>query len=77
MVGERLPAGTPVHLVDDLIYSGNTLRSAMDALERVGLTATSASAVLWTRRAQSATTALAERGLRSVACLVSQLEEPE
>jgi adenine/guanine phosphoribosyltransferase-like PRPP-binding protein len=45
LVGERLPAGTAVHLIDDLIYSGHTLRSALDALEPGGLTATSASAI--------------------------------
>jgi adenine/guanine phosphoribosyltransferase-like PRPP-binding protein len=74
LVGERLPAGTPVHLIDDLIYSGRTLRSALDALELVGLTATSASAILWTRRAEDAVRELAERGLQSVTCLVSQTQ---
>lgn len=75
LVGERLPAGTRVHLIDDLIYSGRTLRSALDALELVGLTATSASAILWTRRAEDAVRELAERGLRSVTCLISQTQE--
>jgi len=76
LVGERLPAGTRVHLIDDLIYSGHTLRSALDALEIVGLTASSASAILWTRRAEDAVRELAERGLRSVTCLISQTQEP-
>ena len=75
LVGERLPAGTPVHLIDDLIYSGRTLRSALDALEPAGLTATSASAILWTRRAEDAVRELAERGLQSMTCLISQTQE--
>ena len=28
LAGERLPPGTPTHLIDDLVFSGNTLRSA-------------------------------------------------
>jgi adenine/guanine phosphoribosyltransferase-like PRPP-binding protein len=53
LAGERLPPGTPVHLVDDLVFSGQTIRSAREALSLVGLDATTASAVLWTYRADA------------------------
>lgn len=49
-----MPAAYPVHLIDDLVYSGRTLRSALDALELVGLAGNSASTILWTRRADAA-----------------------
>lgn len=55
IAGERLSAGTPVHLVDDLVFSGQTLRSARRALARVGLDGRTVSAILWTRRADAAT----------------------
>jgi adenine/guanine phosphoribosyltransferase-like PRPP-binding protein len=35
LVGEQLVAGTPIHLVDDLVYAGETLCAAVDALRRV------------------------------------------
>jgi adenine/guanine phosphoribosyltransferase-like PRPP-binding protein len=77
LAGERLPAGTPVHLIDDLIYSGRTLCSALDALGVVGLASSSASAILWTRRADAAVPDLASRGLTSVTCLNSQAQMPD
>ena len=66
LVGERLAPGTPIHLVDDLVYSGKTLRTAVDALRRVGLSCTSASAILWTRRAEASHGELEACGLRQV-----------
>jgi adenine/guanine phosphoribosyltransferase-like PRPP-binding protein len=39
LAGERLRPGTPIHLVDDLVFSGQTVRSARDALRLVGLDA--------------------------------------
>jgi adenine/guanine phosphoribosyltransferase-like PRPP-binding protein len=72
LVGERLPRGTRIHLVDDLVYSGETLRNAVDALQRVDLTCTSASAILWTARAQASRAKLGACGLQRITCLVSQ-----
>ena len=72
LAGERLPPGTPVHLIDDLIYSGQTLRSAIQVLRSAGLTSNSASAILWTIRADAAISELSAAGLQSVTCLLSQ-----
>lgn len=72
LVGERLAAGTAIHLVDDLVYAGETLCAAVDALRRVDLICSSASAILWTRRADASTVGLEACGLRQVTCLVSQ-----
>jgi len=72
LAGERLPPGTPVHLVDDLVFSGQTLRSARQALGAVGLDARTASAVLWTYRADAATEELAAAGMTEITCLVHQ-----
>jgi adenine/guanine phosphoribosyltransferase-like PRPP-binding protein len=77
LVGERLAPGTPIHLVDDLVYSGETLCAALDALRRVDLACMSASAILWTRRAEASTAGLEACGLRRVDCLVSQADMPE
>lgn len=59
LAGERLPPGTPVHLIDDLVFSGETLRSAREALGIVGLDAGTASAILWTYRADASVEDLA------------------
>lgn len=72
LAGERLPPGTPVHLIDDLVFSGQTLRSARAALGLVGLNATTASAILWTYRADAALEELAAAGLTQVTCLTHQ-----
>jgi len=32
LAGERLQPRTPIHLIDDLVFSGRTLRSAREAL---------------------------------------------
>ena len=77
LAGERLAPGTPIHLVDDLVYSGETLCAAVDALRRVDLACTSASAILWTRRAEASADGLEACGLRHVTCLVSQAGMPE
>jgi adenine/guanine phosphoribosyltransferase-like PRPP-binding protein len=74
LAGERLPPATQVHLLDYLVYSGDTLRSAVEVLRSVGLGATSASAILWTIRADAAVPALSSAGLQSVTCLVSQAD---
>jgi adenine/guanine phosphoribosyltransferase-like PRPP-binding protein len=76
LAGERLPPGTPVHLVDDLVFSGQTIRSAREALSLVGLDATTASAVLWTYRADAAVDELAATGLTDVICLAHQSQIP-
>jgi orotate phosphoribosyltransferase len=69
--------GTPIHMVDDLVYSGATLCAAVDAVRRVDLICTAASAILWTRRAEAARSGLAACGLHQVTCLVSQADLPE
>jgi adenine/guanine phosphoribosyltransferase-like PRPP-binding protein len=77
LVGERLAPGTPVHLLDDLVYSGKTLCAAVEALRQVDLVCTSASAILWTRRADASVGALEACGLRHMTCLVSQADMPD
>lgn len=72
LAGERLPAGTPVHLIDDLVFSGQTLRSAREALQRVGLDSRTASAILWTYRADAAREELATAGITEITCLIHQ-----
>lgn len=72
LAGERLPPHTPVHLVDDLVYAGQTLRSAREALGSVGLDARTASAILWTHRADAARDELAASGLTEISCLIHQ-----
>ena len=44
--GERLPEGTPVHVIDDFVHSGATLATAVETLRRVGLTVGTAAALL-------------------------------
>jgi adenine/guanine phosphoribosyltransferase-like PRPP-binding protein len=44
--GERLAEGTAVHVIDDFVYSGATLASAVQTLRRVGLTVETATALL-------------------------------
>jgi adenine/guanine phosphoribosyltransferase-like PRPP-binding protein len=77
LVGERLAPGTQIHLVDDLVYAGKTLCASVDALRRVDLPCTSASAILWTRRAEASQSELEACGLQQVTCLVSQADMPE
>ena len=72
LAGERLPPGTPIHLTDDLVFSGKTLRSAREALQLVGLDSKTASAILWTYRADTAREELAAAGLTGITCLLSQ-----
>ena len=76
LVGERLAPGTAIHLVDDLVYSGQTVCAAVDAIHRVDLPCTSASAILWTRRAEASKVELEACGLQRVTCLVSQADMP-
>jgi adenine/guanine phosphoribosyltransferase-like PRPP-binding protein len=72
LAGERLPPRTPIHLVDDLVYAGQTLRSAREALSLVGLDARTASAILWTHRADAARDELAAAGMTEISCLIHQ-----
>lgn len=72
LAGERLPPGTPIHLIDDLVFSGKTLRSAQAALQLAGLESQTASAILWTYRADAAREELAAAGLTRITCLLSQ-----
>ena len=44
--GELLPHGTSVHVIDDFIHSGATLRAAVQTLRRVGLRVETAAALL-------------------------------
>ena len=77
LAGERLPPGTPIRLIDDLVFSGQTLRSARQALGLAGLDATTASAILWTYRADAALEELAAAGLTEVICLAHQSLMPD
>jgi adenine/guanine phosphoribosyltransferase-like PRPP-binding protein len=72
LVGERLPYGTPIHLIDDLVFAGQTLRSAREALSLVGLDGKTASAILWTYRADAAKDELAAAGMTEITCLTHQ-----
>lgn len=72
LVGERLPPGTPIHLIDDVVFAGQTLRSAREALSLVDLDGKTASAILWTYRADAAKDELAAAGITEIACLVHQ-----
>jgi adenine/guanine phosphoribosyltransferase-like PRPP-binding protein len=72
LAGERLPPGTPIRLIDDLVFSGQTLRSAREALSLAGLDATTASAILWTHRADASVEDLAAAGLTEITCLTHQ-----
>lgn len=77
LAGERLPPGTPIHLIDDLVFAGHTLRAARQALTLVGLDGTTASAILWTRRADLAKDELAEAGFTEITSLVHQSQIPD
>ena len=55
---------------------GETLRSARQALNLVGLDAGTASAILWTYRADASVQELAAAGLTEVTCLVHQSAIP-
>ena len=72
LAGERLLAATPIHLIDDLVFSGQTLRSARAALKVVGLDGKTASAILWTHRADTAMNELAASGMTEITCLIHQ-----
>lgn len=77
LAGERLPPGTPVHLIDDLVFSGQTLSSAREALSAAGLDARTASVIVWTYRADAATEELAAAGLTEISCLTHQSQIPD
>lgn len=44
--GERLPNGTPIHVIDDLVHSAATLTSAVATLWEAGLVVNTASSLL-------------------------------
>ena len=44
--GERLRTGTSVHVIDDFVYSGESLASAIQVLRRVGMNVEEATALL-------------------------------
>lgn len=77
LAGERLTAGTPIHLIDDLVFAGQTLLAARDALSQVSLDATTASVILWTYRADGAKDELAAAGMTDVTCLAQQSLIPD
>jgi adenine/guanine phosphoribosyltransferase-like PRPP-binding protein len=77
LVGERLPRGTPIHLIDDLVFAGHTIRSAREALNLVGLDGATASAILWTYRADAAKGELAAAGMTEITCLTHQSLLPD
>ena len=77
LAGERLPPGTPIHLIDDLVFAGHTLRAARDALNLVGLDGTTASAILWTYRADLAKDELAAAGITEITSLIHQSQIPD
>jgi adenine/guanine phosphoribosyltransferase-like PRPP-binding protein len=72
LAGERLPPGTAIHLIDDLVFAGHTLRCAREALGLVGLDATTASVILWTYRADTAKDELGAAGLTEITSLLHQ-----
>ena len=72
LAGERLPPTTPIHLIDDLVFAGHTLRLAREALRLVGLDPTTASVILWTHRADAAAPDLAAAGIVSITTLTHQ-----
>jgi adenine/guanine phosphoribosyltransferase-like PRPP-binding protein len=77
LAGERLPPGTPIHLIDDLVFAGDTLRAAREALNLVGLHGTTASAILWTYRADHAKDELVAAGITEVTSLIHQSQIPD
>ena len=46
VAGERIPPGSPVHIIDDLVHSGETLASAARTLREAELVVSSASSLL-------------------------------
>jgi adenine/guanine phosphoribosyltransferase-like PRPP-binding protein len=46
LAGERLPAGTPVHIIDDFVHSGTTLAAAVETLRDLGFIVQTASSLL-------------------------------
>lgn len=77
LAGERLAPGTPIRLVDDLAYSGETLCAAVDALRRVDLPLH----VRFRNPLDPPSGGIGSRvggmRLQQVTCLVSQADMPE
>jgi adenine/guanine phosphoribosyltransferase-like PRPP-binding protein len=71
LVGEHLEAGAVAHLVDDVIYSGETMVSAIDALGHAGLVVKTASCVVGAGSRQRVAEILSRSGLERVYLLVA------
>lgn len=69
LAGERLDPGTRVHLIDDLIYSGETLRSAFSVLTSEGLTVREASVIVGANSAERLATMVTPAVLERITCL--------
>jgi hypothetical protein len=59
------------------VFAGQTLRSAREALSLVGLDGKTASAILWTYRADAAKDELAAAGMTEITCLTHQNLMPD
>jgi orotate phosphoribosyltransferase len=72
--GERLRSGTKVHLVDDLVHSGQSLASAARLLRRAGLDVRGASCMLVAPESTGWRDTLAGVGLHRLDALASTTE---
>lgn len=70
LAGERLEPGANVHLIDDVVYSGETLRSASALLTSVGLVVREASVILGANTAEAVAAMVSSSVLERVTCLV-------
>jgi orotate phosphoribosyltransferase len=72
--GERLPAGTKVHLIDDLVHSGQSVASAARLLRRAGLDVRGASCMLVAPESTGWRDTLAAAGLHRLDALAMTTE---
>lgn len=70
LAGERLEPGTKVHLIDDVIYSGETIRSAASTLTSAGLIPHQASVVVGATSAERVAAMVSSTVLERITCLV-------
>ena len=70
LAGERLDPGTKVHLIDDVIYSGETLRSASALLRSVGLVVDQASVIVGANTVEAVAAMVSRTLLERITCLV-------
>jgi hypothetical protein len=59
------------------VFAGHTIRSARETLNLVGLDGATASAILWTYRADAAKGELAAAGMTEITCLTHQSLLPD